>query len=467
MAAATVLGAALQALAATRGLFGDELFTYDIARRAALGDVVDGVLATEVNPPAYYLLAWLTGKVLSAPEWARLPALIAGVGLVPLCSALAWRVFGQRAAIVCAVLVAVSPFVVYYGSEARSYAPAALCVASSTWFLLSALDRPSRWRWAALGISAAGAMWLHYFAALPLAAQAAWALLSQPACRRALLAAHAGAAALYLPWLPYVSEPTPREITSAFNPTSAADRAGVLIRPLVGDANRPLDDVPGVLPAAVACLVLAAVAALAVRSAHARLQPSDPRALLAACVLVTPAAILALAALGDNAFNPRYLIVSLPAALVLLSGLIARRPAPVAVAATIAVVAVLGSTSLRTAFGDLRRPAYDEAAAIIDRSAGPQDPVIELPLVSIAGDGAWRTALSIFLDEPHPLFQADDRSAEGGWEAAERRGVAFVLYPDTPLLDPPRPPAGSSLEPVRRRSWSGTSELTLVEYRSP
>jgi hypothetical protein len=137
----------------------------------------------------------------------------------------------------------------------------------------------------------------------------------------------------------------------------------------------------------------------------------------------------------------------------------------VAVPATLVLVAVLGVTSVRTAFGDLRRPAYDDAAALLDRVAGPQDPVIELPFAAV--EGAWRRALSAFLEQPHALYGADRPRAEGGWAAAQRRGVAYVLYPDTLLLGPPRPPRGTGLVEVERRVWKGTTTLTLVTYRHP
>ena len=46
-----VAGCALRARALGQSLFGDELFTYEIVTRGSLGDVIDGINETELNPP--------------------------------------------------------------------------------------------------------------------------------------------------------------------------------------------------------------------------------------------------------------------------------------------------------------------------------------------------------------------------------------------------------------------------------
>jgi mannosyltransferase len=464
VAGLAVMAALLRAFAATPGFLGDELYTFDIASRDDPGDVVDGVLDGEDTPPLYYLLAWGVGKVLGPPEWMRLPALLAGVALVPVCALLARRVFGLGAALVAALVVALSPFLVYFGSEARAYAPAALCVAVATLLLLAALERPRAWLWTGYAVAGAAGLWLHYTAALPLAAQAVWALWSYPERRRGLLAASVGTLLLYAPWLPYLGERTPVELAAAFNPRTTGDRIDALLRPLIGHPYKELGHVPGVPLALLAAGAVAVAAVAALRRRPLRL-PDRRRPVwaLVLTALAAPAWVVAYTAFDANVFSPRYLVVSAPAALVLLAGLVGGRHAAVAVPMAGVLALVMGVTAIRTAFGDLRRPAYDDAAALIDRVAGPEDPVIELPFAPV--EGAWRRALSAFLDEPHALFGADRPGAEGGWAAARRRGVAYVLYPDTLLLAPPRPPRGSRLVPVERRVWRGTTTLTLVTYR--
>ena len=317
-------------------------------------------------------------------------------------------------------------------------------------------------------VVAAAGVWFHYTAALPLAAQAVWALrgVAGAAPRRCSRPTPERCCST-LPWLPYLGERTPVELAAAFNPRSTGDRIDTFLRALVGHPYkepsgtcpasrwrcwprrrwwRPSSQRPGPGPCAR-------------RRCGARCGRSSLTAVAA------PLWVVAYTAFDANVFSPRYLVVSVPAATILLAGLVGGRPASVAVPATLVLVVVIGTTSIRTAFGDLRRPAYDEAAALIDREAGPADPVIELPFAPV--EGAWRRALTAFLDEPHALYGADRPGAEGGWRAAERRGVAYVLYPDTLLLGPPRPPRGSDLVPVERRVWRGTSNLTLVVYRRP
>ncbi len=74
-------------------------------------------------------------------------------------------------------------------------------VIGSTLALLSAIDTGRRRWWVVYALCSAGAMYSHYTCAFLLAAQAVWALATQPAARRAVLLANAGAAVLFAPWV--------------------------------------------------------------------------------------------------------------------------------------------------------------------------------------------------------------------------------------------------------------------------
>ena len=47
---------------------------------------MEGAVASdaEISPPLYFMLAWASTKLGSAPELIRLPSLIAGVASIPL-----------------------------------------------------------------------------------------------------------------------------------------------------------------------------------------------------------------------------------------------------------------------------------------------------------------------------------------------------------------------------------------------
>jgi len=119
-----------RALAALRdALWFDEVNTL---YRAA-GDGLAGVLARvaqDVQAPLYDVLVHALSLVMPAPAALRLPAVVAGVLLVPAVHGLARRLRqGRLVALLAAAWVALQPLCVRMGSEGRPYALLALLAA--------------------------------------------------------------------------------------------------------------------------------------------------------------------------------------------------------------------------------------------------------------------------------------------------------------------------------------------------
>lgn len=195
--------------------------------------------ARDIHPPGYYLLlrAWqlLTGFPTGRadPSGYQLEFLAAflslwfGVLLVPLTWHLARRLqLGRTTALVAALLVAISPFGIWYSQEVRMYTLGAtlglLCILAAVPFAIGSQPTPRLVR-ATIAyslVAAAGLYSLYYFAFLLLALNLfllpllAWRLarsagratdqsVGNPARPLLLwLAAQAGALVLYLPWAP-------------------------------------------------------------------------------------------------------------------------------------------------------------------------------------------------------------------------------------------------------------------------
>lgn len=148
-------------------------------------DAAQYLLAENNHPPTYFALAhpWMQFFARSdgyASLWAAraLSAIFGALG-VPVIYLLAWASFRDRAiAILCAALMAVSPFGVFLAQEARHYTLAILLVmASLSCFVLSvralSKGKPPSWRvtfgWIivnALSIS------VHYFSGITIVAEA-------------------------------------------------------------------------------------------------------------------------------------------------------------------------------------------------------------------------------------------------------------------------------------------------------
>jgi dolichyl-phosphate-mannose-protein mannosyltransferase len=91
------------------------------------------------------LLMHLAYIGLGNQPWVlRLPAFIAGVLLAPATFGLARRLYGQRAAALAAVLVAVSSYLVEYSTNARGYTLQSLCFVVLMWLVVVATQRESR-----------------------------------------------------------------------------------------------------------------------------------------------------------------------------------------------------------------------------------------------------------------------------------------------------------------------------------
>jgi mannosyltransferase len=179
---ATLLALALRLVEVGSNLHGDEVRAYRVVS-GSIGTVFDllvGEHATEVTPPLYFLLAWASAHLGDSLNWIRLPSIVFGTATVPVVYALARRVKDDVAAAVAALLVALSPFAIFYATEGRAYATMAFLVTVSTLALLKALeDGAGRW-WIVYAACGCAALYTHYTAVFVIATQALWSLAAFP-----------------------------------------------------------------------------------------------------------------------------------------------------------------------------------------------------------------------------------------------------------------------------------------------
>ncbi|MEZ5156914.1 MAG: glycosyltransferase family 39 protein [Solirubrobacterales bacterium] len=202
VAALTVLGFALRLARYQQTVFGDELSTLYGVDGRSLTEVTSYVSSdAEISPPLFFILAWLTTKLGSAPELVRLPSLIAGTVSIPLVYLVGARAINRPAGLIAAGVMALSPFMIFYSADGRGYAVAiALLLGSTLAMLEGARTGNARW-WVAYGAFSLLAMYTHYTAAFPLVAQFFWLLWAHPSARRPALIANAAAVVAYLPWI--------------------------------------------------------------------------------------------------------------------------------------------------------------------------------------------------------------------------------------------------------------------------
>lgn len=130
------------------------------------------IITPENNGPLYYLLLWGWVRLTGASPFAiRYLSDLCSVLTVAVVWQLARNWFGRRVAGWSGLLLAIAPFAIWFGQEAKMYALHMLLAGMATLFLLKAL-RSGGWRvWLAYGITINLLGYSHFFGALTIAVQ--------------------------------------------------------------------------------------------------------------------------------------------------------------------------------------------------------------------------------------------------------------------------------------------------------
>lgn len=364
VAAITLLGLALRLRMLGNSLFGDELSTYSIVTGrgpSAIVSLLDGH-SVDLTPPLSFLLAWLATRLGRSPETLRLFPLLAGTATIPLTYLVGARLLSRAAASCGALLVALSPFLIFFSTEARAYAVVTALALTSTLALLQALRSSRRGWWALYAVASCAAVYTHYTALFVLLAQAGWALALHRERAAALLGANLVAAVGFAPWLPALVRNTHSFGTKIFellDPFGWHAISHDVARWAVGHPFLALTTDPGAVGIV---LIAAGVIAGAVLG---RPSPSPGGWLVALLALATPVGLALYSVLGTDTWDVRNLICSWPG-LALAMGALAVAPRGRWRAVTIGAVTVgyaIGAVNLLTA--DHQRPDYAAAAHLI------------------------------------------------------------------------------------------------------
>jgi len=124
------------------------------------------------NMILYYVL--LHGWMLLGDSEAIVRALsvAAGVATVPIVYAIGVRLYDKKSAAISAILLAVNAFHVQWSQEARSYSMLVLLVTLSTFFFILSVKQPSRLTLILYVLLSSLALYAHIYGALVIAAQA-------------------------------------------------------------------------------------------------------------------------------------------------------------------------------------------------------------------------------------------------------------------------------------------------------
>jgi len=207
IAALAVVAAFLWGRAAGMAFWLDEGISVGVAAHPL--HAIPPVLLQDGSPPLYYLLLHVWISVAGSSNTAvHLLSLLFGVATVPAAMWAGWSLFDRRTGWMCALVVAINPFVAYYATETRMYSMAILLavLATATFLHVYVFGRRRYLPWFALSLAAL--LYTHNWGLL-LGLSAAVALLPLLALsrdrRRLVIDAAIGfgaVAVLYAPWAP-------------------------------------------------------------------------------------------------------------------------------------------------------------------------------------------------------------------------------------------------------------------------
>ncbi len=207
LALLTALGAAMRfASLDVQSFHHDEVITAARIIPDSFTDMLEAVKRSESNPPLYYVLAWGWAKAFGADEVGlRSLSALFGAATVPLAYCIGSELASRRAGLIAAALVAVSPMLIWYSQEARSYAVLVFFCAASLYFFARALRTRSGRDLALWALSSALALCSHYFAVFVVGIEAVWLLVALRARWRVVMPAVAAVGATGLALLPLIS----------------------------------------------------------------------------------------------------------------------------------------------------------------------------------------------------------------------------------------------------------------------
>ena len=421
----------------------DEAYTERLLRMS-FGGMLHGVRLTESTPPVYYVLAWAWVRVFGSSELAlRSLSALAGVLTVGVVYALCLRLAGRRAAVIAGILVALSPLLIWYSQEARSYSLAALLATSSLLCVVAYRDSSKRAWLVGWTVTAALGLATHYFVVFVVAPELAWLLWRRRRGQVVAGCAIVGAVAGLLVPLALAQRGTGHADYIAQGSLSRR-LAQVPKQLLVGYATPSQ-----ALTAALAAALAAAGVVLLLRTDAARRAAIAPLAVGLSCAVVP--AVLALA--GVDFLDTRNVLPALPALLAALAiGFAAAGRAGAlaltgSLAAVFVTVTLLVDTNARYQRDDWRGASHALGRLTATRA-----------IVVTPGSG-W-IPLSVYAPGVRPL--QDAAVSEVDVVAVPRQVVGGGIGPPPRLAGPLRLPAAFHVAHV---TYAET--YTVVRYLAP
>lgn len=337
------------------------------------------LVAQDVHVPLYHTLLHFWQLLFGHDIYvARIMSLLFFVGTIIMTYVLATYALGRRSiGLFAAFLVTISPFMNWYGSEARMYTMLAFMSVLHVYFFVRILKQQGSGRWALWTITAILGVYTHYFFIFVLLTELLAVILLRKHFRgehalRNIIISGAITAASLLPWIFYV-----------FRLGFASNTQPALAEPSAGDLFDTYAQfifgfqVPGVNTLIVSLWpIVVLLAFFALQRTKKVIPPEATLFVLLAVVPVVGAFIISVTI--KPFFLSRYLIVALPPLFIFIAWLLTRyrrwiaRTVGIVLVVAVAFLFVIQIASPNTPV----KEDYQQAVQYLDENAGPSDVVV-------------------------------------------------------------------------------------------
>ena len=143
-------------------LWLDEAASYFISNSTSIGNVWSAAF-NDHHPPLHFISLWVIRIFGENEFWLRFPSACAGILTIIVVFFLAREIANEKAGLISALILAVSPIHIYYSQEARMYAFAVLFVTLAYYAFFRACKSRQWYDWTLLGVACAAAFYSHFY----------------------------------------------------------------------------------------------------------------------------------------------------------------------------------------------------------------------------------------------------------------------------------------------------------------
>jgi mannosyltransferase len=356
----------------------DECFSVEVAR-IGWSDLLRLLWWREANMALYYLLLRIWLRFGQSEFFVRSLSVLIAAATLPAIYWLARLLYDRRVALIAAALFTFNGYNVRYAQEARSYALFLLLATLSSGFLISFLREPTRRAWRGYVMVTILAVYAHFYALLLVAAHGL-AVRGLGSRRRSATESSAQSAQLRRAWIAIGLAVLPLLV---FVAKTGAGPIRWITRPGLRDVLEFYEHLAGgsnwVLPLICAVACIAEVMPFK-KALFARNQSWETwRVQFLLIWLLFPIVLTVLLSFARPVFLGRYMILCLPALLILVAAGLARLRKAWVLGAVLTGILLLGLQGVSFVYGhdfDNERDASGAASNFILDHSEPGDAVV-------------------------------------------------------------------------------------------